>query len=630
MRSFVFTALLGLLAAAVCGIVGWQWRDGNLHTLLGEPPILPGQRIYTEFTSQEVEKIYVEVMGTQGVFIKSADGWRSATVPNDRMDPRFAGLIIAFVQNLVVTDYAPESEIDRGQAGLREGNIHIELEGKGGRSLARFRMGSRTPLMSENTDTGTLSHDVYIQPRERMKRKYIYACSGDIRDIFGDGLKLLRDHRPFYVNPLQLQSIRLRTDKGELTLGRENPTEETPNPPWRIVKPLDVRTDREAVLALLEGIVQLKANKVVDRSSVTLPSTDAAGKTVQIALTPYGQEKEILLDVYPPESADATEALATVSDRPDAVFYLPLKAGEGSLANLPVTVDDLRDRALTHLNVAGIRAISISPLTGSRILLTLETPKPWQVEVNGNTQPANEQRLFSLLKALGTKAIRIETDAATDFTPWGLDKPFLVIEIIDGGNQTLRLNFGMDKSGLVYVNRQGTPTVMQVERSILSSISIMPYEWRQALAMSVTGVDLESVQRIVRDGSPLDLTYNDAMESWRGKIGDVDVTDRIDPTKAKTMLEAISGVYVSRWLAVGDPEAEAALATPVFTLTVVEKIVDDFGDDTGEKKRRTLTLAAMPDSGDYYGKLSGEPHPFVIDRTAAFRMGTDPLEKQQP
>jgi hypothetical protein len=630
MRSFSFTLFLALLAAALCGVIGWQLKEGNLDALLGVPPVQPGERLYTDFLPDDVAKISVESGGIHLEFVKDGSSWKSTTPPHDRMDPRAAANIINYTLGLAVTDHAPTDEIDRVEAGLRDGSVQIELEDTSGDSLARYRLGIRTPLLTENPQTGESIPNFYIQPRERGKKDHVYACTGDISGLFKDGMKLLRDHQPFYVNPLGLQKIRLRTDQGELTLGRELPTGETPNPPWRIVKPLDLRTDRDRMVALLEGIVQLHATKVVDRSSVTLPSVDASSKSIQIGVTAYGQEKETLLEVYPPETPDAAESLATISDRPDTVFHLPRKAGSGSLANLPLTVNELRDRALTHLNIKNVRAISITPLTGSRILLSIDPPKPWKVEINGVSQDANEQRLFALLKMLGTKATGIESDAAPDLAQWGLDKPFLVIEVIDGNNQSLRLNFGMDDQGGVFVNRQGTPTVMRVERSILSSISIQPHEWRHALLWSIAGVDLESVQRTVRNDPPLDLSYNDAMETWRGRIGDTDVTDRIEPAKAKAMLNAILSVYVSRWLPLADAGAEAALANPVFTLTTSEIQVDELGDDTGERKRRTLTLAPMTDSADYYGRLSGEPHPFVIDRDTAFKLGIDPLEKAQP
>jgi hypothetical protein len=630
MRSFSFTLLLALLAAAICGIIGWQFKEGNLDALFGVPPVQLGERLYTDFVPEDVTEMSVESGGVLLEFEKEGSTWKSTNAPQDRMSPMAAANIINYTLGLTVTDHAPVDEINRVEAGLREGSVQIELRDSSGSDLARYRLGVRTPLMTENTEGGENTPNFYIQPRERGKKDHVYACTGDISGLFKDGMKLLRDHQPFYINPLTLQKIRIRTDQGELTLGRELPSGDIPNPPWRIVKPLDLRTDRERMVALLEGIVQLHASNVVDRSSVTLPPLDASSKSFQIGVTAYGQEKETLLEVYPPETADAAESMATISDRPDTVFYLSRKAGPRSLASLPLTVNELRDRTLTHLNIKNVRAISINPVTGSKILLSIDPPKPWQVEINGVTQAANEQRLFALLKMLGTKASGIESDAAPDLAQWGLDKPFLYIEVIDGNNQTLRLNFGMDQHGGLFVNRQGTPTVMRVERSILSSISIQPHEWRHALLWSIAGVDLESVQRTVRQEPPLDLTYTDATEVWRGNIGGKDVSDQIDPSKAKAMLNAILSVYVSRWLPLADSGAEAALANPVFTLTTSEIQVDELGDDTGERKRRTLTLAPIPDSADYYGKLSGEPHPFVIDRDTAFKLGIDPLEKAQP
>ena len=68
-----------------------------------------------------------------------------------------------------------------------------------------------------------------------------------------------------------------------------------------------------------------------------------------------------MLELLPPESPDVHEVRATVSDRSNTFFDLPLKPEPGmiSLADLPLAMNDLRDPTLTHLNVQSLRGISI-------------------------------------------------------------------------------------------------------------------------------------------------------------------------------------------------------------------------------------------------------------------------------
>lgn len=624
MRSITFTLLLALAAAAVCGVIGWQIKEGNLDAILGVPPVPPGDRLYKDFHPTDVARISVSAHSVRADFIKTETGWRSASVPRDRMDPRYAGAIVAFTLNLKVLDSAETDEIDRDGAGLREDSIQIRLETASGESLARYRIGRRTPLQSENPQGGPPDPSVYIQPRESDRRDHVYACTGDITPLFRDGLKFLRDHRPFFINPNYLQKIRLRGPEGELTLGHSEPGEKAP---WRIAKPLDLPTDRPAMLALLNGLVELTATRIADRSAVTLPSPEAGARSLQVGLTTFGQDTETLLEVFPPDSPEATEALATVSDRPDTVFYLPVKEGTATPVSLPVTVNELRNRSLLNIDLTALRSITITPLTGNPIHISGEPKRNWQVEIGGKTQEANQLRLLTLLETLtSTRALNFESDAATDFTPWGLNKPFLVLTVAGEDGNPIRLNFGMDKRAGVFVNRAGTPTVMSVDDKILRAIPVQPFEWRHARLWSVSAVDLKSIGRTVRDGPPLLLNYDFNDEKWTGTANGEDVTNRIDPLKAKYMLDSLVGLNVSRWLAVNDADAATALASPVFTLTVTEKVVDEFGDETGAENRRALTLAPVPGDTSYYGRMSAEPHPFVIDRETAVKIGTDPLE----
>ena len=80
-----------------------------------------------------------------------------------------------------------------------------------------------------------------------------------------------------------------------------------------------------------------------------------AAQSTQIAITSFGSDAETVLDISPPETAGASDAKATVSDRPDTVFDLPVKPEPNlvSLADLPLAVNDLRDPTL---NVSGVGA----------------------------------------------------------------------------------------------------------------------------------------------------------------------------------------------------------------------------------------------------------------------------------
>ena len=624
MRSLGITLVLALAAALLVFLAAWQWRLGNFDSLLGEPPAAVGQRIYNSFTPDEVKHIRISAGGASAGFTLRENGWQATAPWQDRMDPRAALGIIRFTLGMRVEDLADADMVDSSATGLGDGAVKIRLEDADRRPLANYKLGRATSWKAEVEGETQPVSTVFIQSRDSQHRRHVYICAGDINPLFKDGLKFLRDHRPFYFNPVNLEKIRIRSQQGDLTLGRA-----TPQSPWRVVKPLDLPTDTGAMKKLLEGLYELQSVRVTDRAAVAPPANDAAAKPGQIAITSFGSETETVLEILPPESPEAHEVRATVSDRPTAVFDLPLKPEPGlvSLADLPLAMNDLRDPTLTRLNIASLGAISIKPATGPEILISRDPPKPWMTVIDGVSREASEENLFALLKAVTTsRATGFESDAATDFTPWGLDRPILTLRFLSHDNQVLELRFGMDTRGGVFANRLGTPTVMRVDPLLLSSISVRPYEWRHSRLWSVARVYLLAIRRTQNGGSPLELKYADDYQNWQASRDGVDLTPKLDPERANFMLSVLEGLKVSRWLAANDETAIAALEKPSLVLTVTELTVDEEGETTGVTDR-TVSFAPADKPGFYFGRLDKEPHPFLLDADTFGKLGVELLEK---
>jgi hypothetical protein len=611
MRSLGITLVLALLAALLVFLAAWQWRQGNFDSLLGEPPVAVGQRIHDSFTPEQVKHIRISAGGASAGFTLRENGWQATTPWQDRMDPRAALGIIRFTLGMRVEDVADADKVDSTATGLGDGAVKIRLEDAERRPLANYKLGRVTSWMAEVEGEEQPLATVFVQSRERHSRRHVYICAGDINPLFKDGLKFLRDHRPFYFNPVNLEKIRIRSQQGDLTLGRA-----TPQSAWRIVKPLDLPTDAAAMKKLLEGLFDLQAARVSDRAAAAPPGTDAAVKPGQIGITPFGSEAETVLEIFPPESPDAHDVQATVSDRSNTLFELPLKPEPGlvSLADLPLAMNDLRDPVLTRLNIASLGAISIKPSTGTEILITREPPKPWMTIIDGVPREASEENLFALLKAVTTsRATGFESDAATDFTPWGLDRPILTLRFLSSDNQALELRFGIDTSGGLFANRLGTPTVMRMDGSFLTAIPARPHEWRHSRLWSVSRVDLLAISRSENGATPLVLRYKDDLQSWQAARGDEDLTPKLDPARANYMLSVLEGLKVSRWLAADDEKALAALEKPSLVLTVTEFVTDQEGENSGVIDRTV-------------SRLDKEPHPFLLDAETCAKLAADLLE----
>lgn len=612
MRSLGFTLLLAIITACVSTLAVIQWKEGNFDLIFGEPPTPVGERLYAGFSASEVKHITIHANGTKAKFIQTDKGWQATAPWNDRMDPRSAVAIINFTLGMRVEDYAERESIDTQESGLNGSGVTIRLADENRTTLAHYKMGRVTPWKAEFEEEQQLVNTVFIRALDENRKDYIYVSTGDITQLFTGGLKLLRDHRPFYFNPANLQKISIRSSQGELTLGRENPGQA-----WRIVKPLDLATDPQAIKILIEGLYNLRATDVRERAEVTLPATDNATKSRQISITRFGSDEETILDVFPPESPEALKTIATINDRPNTVFDLPIKPSQGiiSLADLPLDVNTLRDPTLTHLNIAALKSISIQPITGNEIIVSRSGNDPWMASIEDKTFLANEARLFDLLKAVTTtRAIGFESDAATDFSPWGLDRPVMVLRFLAADNQALELRFGLSSNGEFFVNRLGTPTVMKVDRSLIQAIAIHPYEWMHGRLWSINRFNLESLVRQKGDEPPVTLKYKWELDEWKAEQDDENITPKLVDARATFMLSKLEGLETFRWLAKDDVKALEALSKPSMAFTTFEEIKDDDDNVTGINVR-TLLLAPTNEPsrhGFYYGLMNQQPHPFLI------------------
>lgn len=613
MRSLLSTIILALACTVLGALALMQWQFGGFELLLGKPPAAVGTPLYSDFKAEEVTRIAINTATVRAVFERGPSGWTATRPWQDRMDPMAADAIIRFSLTMRVEDLADKEEIDPAVSGLDDRAIEIRLRNAEGRKIAAYRLGRISPWKTEIEGQSQPINTLFVETEDKGRGGHVYLCSGDITPMFQDGLKLLRDHRPFYFNPLLLEKIAIRSPQGELTLGRDHPSKA-----WRIVKPLELPTDTRAMQSLLEGLYKLHGSRLRNRDEVTLPSNTSSAKSIQISIQHFGVKQPVTLEIFPAESPDQHSLMAMVSDRPNTVFDLPLKPTPGliSIADLPMDVNALRDPALSHINSAALREIAIIPSTGAPILLTCEPPQPWMAHVNGRSYPANKDHLDRLLKAVTEqRAEGFESDAATDFSPWGLDRPILRLGFKGSTAEVLELRIGMNKEGEFFATRHGTSTVMRIDPLLVRSIAILPHEWMHSQVWSISRHRFRELSLKDAGGNEIHLSYNDLSEKWTDREGRPEINVRINQERAGQFLTLLENLRSQLWLAQGDVEALSALAHPDLTVSITEVTTDGEGRNTGATKR-TLLIAPADAAGhpqQSFGLISGHPHPFLFD-----------------
>lgn len=615
-------------------LAGILLSRGNLHQIFGVPPTPQGERLYTDFTPADITQINLSTNGVTAKFSRASGVWMMTEPVKDRMDPRWAKTLIDFTLATRAADVIPNEKIDETQAGLKDGMVYVRLADKDGKARAKYVIGRRTAWFTTVPDAEEPVPTVFLQPRDRSRKSHIYACTGDIRPIFKDGLRYFRDHQPFLFAPSQLQKIHIKSASSEFMLETV-----AVGQPWRITKPQKLATETEAVKNLIEkGLFSLRALRVFDKEKVTLPSIEE-DMFLRIAIQSFGQEEPVTLSVYPSTDDKANTVYATVSDRPGTVFELPLRPYPDliSLSELPLTnYNNLRAQNLTGFDHKKLQAITINPAKAPPIALTLPPRGAWRIQLNENTSaPLNEITHYKFIKTITETKVSgfltdsaFLTDEAKDLETYGLKNPLVSILFRFKDQTNIVLRIGQTKEGVMtaHLNHpEMLHTIVKLPDDFLSLLPLRIKQWKDTRLLAIAPIDFINLERILIKQPKLKLNYNYRDEAWESFLNDENNTGALNVPRANKLLETLGDLRVNSWLSSDDQEAMDALAAPALKLNILKHKLNEFGEHDGYQTHilEITPVSTTGTSAFFYGRLSGEEDLFLLDRKTALLLALD-------
>ncbi len=338
--------------------------------------------------------------------------------------------------------------------------------------------------------------------------------------------------------------------------------------------------------------------------------------------------------------------LATTEERPGLIFELPRKPIRGSftLAQLPLSVDQLRARTLTDFKIASLRSITIHKSSNAhplRIFLGKErSGRPrWMLETPNGQSPANETATARILKALtGDEAISFASNAASNLTRYGLSPPSKRILLDLKDSEPIDLFFGRTGDGRCYAMRQGASTVTEIDPATYTSIAAEPYQWRDSLLMPFSIVDLSTMKieqfplTVPLADPALTLKYKFLTEDWEARQFEEDVSPRLNKHRANQFIKFMETLRVEQWLDEATPAAARSLRSPTFRFTAIFRELDDQGDLKGFRESSFDLAPASRSSRNriIYGKISGNPNYFVLSMESYQQLNAGLLDNAGP
>ena len=249
--------------------------------------------------------------------------------------------------------------------------------------------------------------------------------------------------------------ITLKEKNSEITIKRDSMNKEDE---WKITKPFELAVSPASLNRLFLGLTKLQANIVLDESVIALPEPlpENIEHTISIRyFLPDGSlSPPVSAIFYPSENEQSTDVPVIISEGPgkkrSAILKVP-SSPTSILSSIPRSVNTLRSRTMTSLQVKQIESVKVSDFTGRAVSLELELDpheraRRWYARVDedgGQTDsietyngPANIFQVKELFEVLFKDEVESFTnDASTDPKIYGLDQPIRRIKLgLTGGN----------------------------------------------------------------------------------------------------------------------------------------------------------------------------------------------------
>jgi hypothetical protein len=353
-------------------------------------------------------------------------------------------------------------------------------------------------------------------------------------------------------------------------------------------------------------------------------------------------EQAITLALSEPANGGDEVYLGRLDDwRKDIAFTIPRQGTDTKpgVDDLPLSLDKLRGTRLSGLNLTRLRSFTVTgpglegPLRAFIEKSPISGEGRTRRQYQGETTPGNEATFFTVKKAFSEEeAIATASESASDLARYGLAHPAktVTLELFDGTNETIHFGFhtGPDSTPRYYFRRNDSRIVMEIASETFFKIAARPYLWRGGRAWNFDIFDL-SILRLERPGGePLVLQYSDLSQTWSARQGERDVTALLNENRANRYLETLSGLSVTQWLASDHQASREALADPVVTITAFFKKPDD---PEAPVRSQVLELAGSATQGEsrfYFGRVKGNPHPFILDLATVTKLAVPLLEKE--
>lgn len=383
---------------------------------------------------------------------------------------------------------------------------------------------------------------------------------------------------------------------------------------WFFESPLQARADSQKVYDQLALITSLKILNFLSGDLAASASADLAAPKGTISLTGLinGQKQELVIHLGNEVKGVPDALYASISGRHD--FCAVPKAAAAILNAAP---NELRSRKLAKIQPEELKKVVIEnspaqPQSDPRIEL-VKIGKGWYLG-GDKKAPAQQSEVYRFLQRLDeNEVLEFVSDAATDFSPYGLEAPRTTASFFredpasrrakGSGTElqlALKIAFGNTQKDQIYVRTNDSPFVFLVKNSLHSDIFKTMYQWRTLLIQARNPEEIRSIHISHTGKAPLDISRAEADRKWKSD----DPARPISPDYAESLARSIAALRALRWADPKISRQECGLDQAEFSLSFL--LAD-------EDVPRTISIGKEALDGRY-ASFSLEPAIFILSK----------------
>lgn len=448
------TAILLLVAALLGGAIWWS----NRHEAEQKEAEEQAKRLFGELEAPSIEWLELRTTDAQDVRLERKDGaWRVVKPVDSPADATNADGIAGALATLVSEGVIEDAQA-RSVYGLADGAKVVRF-GVGG-AERELRIGKKTPVGANQYAATGAEGSVYTIASYRTT-----ALEKPLDD--------LRERRPLRFDRSGVARIEVAWGDGGVVLEKKGDA-------WRMVSPLDVEADAEAVETLLSDLVFLRANGFVDHPPAGAQlGLDAPAYRVVLVDAPQEGKEPMRHELVIGAPIDAESRVARGAE--PALYKVP----NDRFDKLAKTVVAFRHKALARFVATDAQRFEITyadPAAASSQSVTIEgesagdagwttTPDPWATGLVA--------RMIAELARLDADDIAAEKMGPDELTGVGLSPARATVRVLgqapEGGGEAPVLAtvlLGVQKGGRIVAKVPDRDTVYLVSDEFAQHVPI--------------------------------------------------------------------------------------------------------------------------------------------------------------